>query len=192
MNRSTGGTPLTESISEPVPLPILKRLLQLDGTPESIALGTAIGLFVAMTPTVGIQMIIILLVSMVIPANRLAGLIMVYVSNPLTLIPIYWLDYWVGLKCLAQEGKSFAQFKLYWIELTEQATENAAGWYEVSLELLRSIGNDVLGPLFVGGSVVGLLFAWPCYPVMLRLVRAYRSKKILEDLQRSTGKESGQ
>ena len=192
MNRSTGGTPLTESSSEPVPLPLLKRLLQLDGTPESIALGTAIGLFVAMTPTVGIQMIIILLVSMVIPANRLAGLIMVYVSNPLTLIPIYWLDYWVGLKCLAQEGKSFAQFELYWIELTEQASENAVGWYQVSLELLRSIGNDVLGPLFVGGSVVGLLFALPCYPVMLRLVRAYRSKKILEDLQRSSSKESGQ
>ena len=183
---------MTESSSEPVPLPFLKRLLQLDGTPESIALGTAIGLFVAMTPTVGIQMIIILLVSMVIPANRLAGLIMVYISNPLTLIPIYWLDYWVGLKCLATEGKSFAQFELYWIELTEQASENADGWYQVSLELLRSIGNDVLGPLFVGGGVVGLLFGLPCYPVMLRLVRAYRSKKILEDLQRSSSKESGQ
>ncbi|MDE0960161.1 MAG: DUF2062 domain-containing protein [Planctomycetota bacterium] len=183
---------MTDPSSEPIPLPMFRRLLQLDGTPESIALGTAIGLFVAMTPTVGIQMVIILLISMVIPVNRLAGLIMVYISNPLTMVPIYWLDYWVGMKCLAREGKSFAQFELYWNQLTDQATENAEGWYEVSLELLRSIGNDVLGPLFLGGSVVGLLCALPCYPLMLRLVLAYRSKKILEDLQRSPSKESGE
>jgi len=31
-----------------------RRLLQLDGSAESIALGTAFGLFVAMTPTVGV------------------------------------------------------------------------------------------------------------------------------------------
>ncbi|HIC22647.1 MAG TPA: DUF2062 domain-containing protein, partial [Planctomycetes bacterium] len=34
-----------------------RRILQLEGSSHSIALGTAIGLFVAMTPTVGLQMI---------------------------------------------------------------------------------------------------------------------------------------
>ena len=70
---------------------MLHRILQLQGSAHSIALGTAIGLFVAMTPTVGLQMIIILIISLLIPANRLAGFIMVYISNPLTMVPIYWL-----------------------------------------------------------------------------------------------------
>ncbi len=154
----------------------LKRLLQLDGTPESIALGTAFGLFIGMTPTVGIQMIIILLVSMVIPINRMAGLLTVYISNPLTVIPIYWLDYWVGLQCLARKGKSFDEFKSFWQQMEGQAQANAEGWYQVGLELLRSIGNDVLGPLFLGGALVGLVIALPAYPMTIRMVNAYRSQ----------------
>ncbi len=152
-----------------------RRLLQLDGSAESIALGTAFGLFVAMTPTVGVQMIIILLISLVLPIHRIAGLIMVYVSNPLTVVPIYWFDYWVGLKCLAQEGLTRANFELMYQEAASQANE--VGWFEGGLELLRSIGNDALGPLFLGGAVVGLICGLPAYPITLRFVRRYRAMK---------------
>ena len=152
-----------------------RRLLQLDGSAESIALGTAFGLFVAMTPTVGVQMIIILLISLVLPIHRIAGLIMVYVSNPLTVVPIYWFDYWVGLKCLAQEGLTRTNFELLYQEAASQANE--VGWFEGGLELLRSIGNDALGPLFLGGAIVGLICGLPAYPITLRFVRRYRARK---------------
>ena len=167
-----------------------RRILQLEGSSHSIALGTAIGLFVAMTPTVGLQMIIILIISLVIPANRLAGFIMVYVSNPLTMIPIYWLDYWVGLKCLAQQGLTRSNFEQRWLEAQGKASE--VGWYEGTLELLRSIGNDVLGPLFLGGAVVGLLCALPAYPVTLRLVQQYRDHRKQGTASRSADGESSQ
>ena len=152
-----------------------RRLLQLDGAAESIALGTAFGLFVAMTPTVGVQMVIILLISLVLPIHRIAGLIMVYISNPLTVVPIYWFDYWVGLKCLAQQGLTRSNFELLYLEAESKASE--VGWLEGGLELLRSIGNDALGPLFLGGAVVGLICGLPAYPVTLRLVRRYRARK---------------
>ena len=168
----------------------LKRLLQLHGSPESIALGTAFGLFIGMTPTVGIQMIIILVVSLVIPIHRMAGLLTVYISNPLTVIPIYWLDYWVGLQCLARKGKSFDEFKSFWHQMESEAQANAEGWYQVGLELLRSIGNDVLGPLFLGGALVGLVVALPAYPLTLRMVIAYRSQSKGASGVRSTGVES--
>ena len=167
---------------------IWQRLLQLHGSAHSIALGTAIGLFVALTPTVGLQMIIILLISLVIPANRLAGFIMVYISNPLTMIPIYWVDYWVGLKCLAREGMSRADFEQRWIDA--QALASEAGWYQGGLELLRSIGDDVLGPMFVGGAVVGLIFALPAYPVTLHFVQQYRLRKEQQVPSESCDKES--
>ncbi|MEE2882433.1 MAG: DUF2062 domain-containing protein [Planctomycetota bacterium] len=173
-NPGLDGEPLASPVERQKPSMWL-RILQLEGTAHSIALGTATGLFVAMTPTVGLQMVIILLISLVIPVNRLAGFTMVYVSNPLTMIPIYWLDYWVGLKCLAQEGMSRADFEQRWLEAQSKAGE--VGWYEWCLELLRSIGNDVLGPMFLGGAVVGLICALPTYPVTLRLVRRYRAMK---------------
>jgi hypothetical protein len=45
------------------PRTLLRSILMLDDTPHSVALGTAIGMFVGMTPTVGIQMIIVLIVA---------------------------------------------------------------------------------------------------------------------------------
>ncbi|MEC9476107.1 MAG: DUF2062 domain-containing protein [Planctomycetota bacterium] len=164
-----------------------RRILQLQGSAHSIALGTAIGLFIAMTPTVGLQMIIIVLISLVIPANRLAGFIMVYISNPLTVVPIYWLDYWVGLKCLSQTGMTRQDFETRWIEAQSKAAE--AGWYEGSLELMRSFGNDVLGPMFLGGAVVGLVCALPAYPLTLKFVRQYRALK-KQDASSVDGTES--
>ena len=65
-----------------------RKLLQLDDTPESIALGAAVGMFVAWTPTVGIQMVVVILLALVIPMNRLAALIVIYISHPLTMIPM--------------------------------------------------------------------------------------------------------
>jgi uncharacterized protein (DUF2062 family) len=64
-------------------------------------------------------------------------------------------------------------------ELYLGAERNASevGWLDGGLELLRSIGNDALGPLFLGGAVVGLICGLPAYPVTLRLVRRYRARK---------------
>ncbi len=44
----------------------IQRILQINDTPESIALGTAVGIWLAMTPTVGIQMILMILIGTVL------------------------------------------------------------------------------------------------------------------------------
>ena len=66
----------------------LRALLMLDDTPHHIALGTALGVFIAFTPTVGIQMILVLLLAMLVRPffrfNNVAGLIAVYITNPVT------------------------------------------------------------------------------------------------------------
>ena len=67
---------------------MFRSILMLEDTPHSIALGTAIGLFIAWTPTVGIHMILVVSLALFLRANKVAGLIAVYISNPLTLAPI--------------------------------------------------------------------------------------------------------
>ena len=89
----------------------VKRFLHINDTPESIALGAAVGMFIGMTPTVGFQMLIMIVVGTVIRANRIAGVAMVYVSNPFTVLPIYWLDYLVGSTLLRWDTLTYAMFE---------------------------------------------------------------------------------
>jgi hypothetical protein len=72
---------------------ICGKLLMLDDTPHRIALGMAIGVFISWTPTVGFQMLAAVPLAYLLRANRVAGVIGVYLSNPFTLVPMYWLDY---------------------------------------------------------------------------------------------------
>ncbi len=154
-----------------------RRILQLDDTPESIARGTALGIFIAMTPTVGIQMILVAVVHTLCKANRIAGLIMVYISNPLTMIPIYWVDYAVGWLVLRPfvelEWHGYEHFSSIF-DLGE--TEGLGGATREFMGRLVEVGTDVAGPLFLGGLVVGTICALPSYPITLGMVRRTRSK----------------
>ena len=67
---------------------LVARLLTINDTPHAIALGSAIGLFLAMTPTVGVQVILAVAICTVVRANRIAAVVLVFVSNPLTMLPI--------------------------------------------------------------------------------------------------------
>ena len=73
------------------PRTLLRTILMLDDTSHSIALGSAIGMFIGLSPTGGIQMMLVMLTSLLTRKffrfNVMAALIMVYISNPLTAIP---------------------------------------------------------------------------------------------------------
>lgn len=157
---------------------IVHRLLQINDTPESIALGAAVGMWLAMTPTVGVQMILMIIVGTVIRANRLAGCVMVYISNPLTLVPIYWGDYYVGTLLLGKEPTTYEWF----VSACEGflAEVNSIGPWPASVNFLSKQG-EVAWPMVVGGAVVGLVLALPTYPITLRMVRAHQRKRAHRD-----------
>src|SRR5688500_14290949 len=82
------------------PRTILRHVSMLDDTRHAIALGSAIGMFIGLTPTGGIHMLLVLgmawLCRPFCKFNQIAGLLAVYVSSPLTAIPIFWADYRMG------------------------------------------------------------------------------------------------
>jgi uncharacterized protein (DUF2062 family) len=140
----------------------LRAILMLDDTPHSIALGAAIGLFVGLTPTGGIQMLLVMLIAFAtnwaFRFNRIAALIAVYVSNPLTTVPIFWFNYRVGTLFFA-ETVSWDEFKRLF------RYHNFADWWQSLKEMFVIVGM----PLLVGSCVVGLLTALISYPIVLRL-----------------------
>lgn len=144
----------------------LRAILQLDDTPHSIALGTAIGIFIALTPTVGAQMILVMLLAVacrpLFRFNHTAALIAVYVSNPLTMIPIYWFNYKIGT-LFVEETVTRQEFLLLFRYVGYQE------WWNSLLQLFVTVGT----PLIIGSLVVACIGGLGTYPLMMRLLNRF-------------------
>lgn len=64
---------------------------------EALARGLALGLFVAFTPTIGFQMLIVCALILVFPGNLPIALAACWVTNVFTAPPIYFVEYKLGL-----------------------------------------------------------------------------------------------
>jgi len=106
------------------------------------------GLWISMLPIVGIQMVVVFLVSLLVRANLPLIVALQWISNPLTMGPIYFADYKIGMTLLKLLGLDYPSNKLL--------SPNYE-WSEFSYkELLRLI--DTFPPMFLGGSVLGVFF----------------------------------
>jgi uncharacterized protein (DUF2062 family) len=165
------------------PRELLRSILMLDDTRHSIALGTAIGMFVALTPTGGVQMLLVLALSLTVGRffrfNRLAALITVYVSNPLTMVPICWFEYRVGT--LFKGGNwtrhDFQRILQY---------DGFDAWYQTIVKLFVEIGT----PLILGSLIVAATSAALTYPLMLALQNAVRSPNLRRQRRRHKFKKA--
>lgn len=157
----------------------LRALLMLDDQPHYIALGAAIGMFVGLTPTVGMQMALVLLIWTIVRPlfrfNKMAAVMAVYVSNPLTVVPLYWFNYRVGTLYFPSTitRKEFVAIFQY---------DSLPEWWES----LKMLFVDVGVPLIAGSLVVATIGGLITYPVVLRLFTRLRNQEARER-QRTTG-----
>ena len=152
------------------PRVVLRQVLALDDTPHAVALGAAVGMLFGMTPTVGLQTFAVILFALVTRRlfyfNRPAALAVIYVSNPLTVTPIYYALYSVG-SCFVPGEATLQQFQQI------LAFDGFAGWFRALTELVTDVGL----PLAVGTAVVAPVTAILTYPVTRFLLQWYRSSR---------------
>ncbi len=145
-------------------------LIAHTGTPHTIALGFAVGLFVALTPTVGFQMALGALFAHIVGGNRLIAAALAWITNPLTLVPIYYFNYQVGLLFIdadVERGKAFIH-ALSEISLFRPGT---------LIETIRLTAVEFAGiawVLWAGSLVVATIVALVSYPIIKRLVGVER------------------
>ncbi|MDA0283547.1 MAG: DUF2062 domain-containing protein [Planctomycetota bacterium] len=148
------------------PRALLRSILMLDDTPHSVALGTAVGMFVGLTPTVGVQMLIVLAIAFLVRPlfqfNKVAAVLTVYVTNPLTAIPVYWFNYQIGTYFVPSDVKYEDFVAIVQIDQTNN-------WSERALSLITHLG----APLLVGCLVVATVSSLLTYPAMRWLIRRY-------------------
>lgn len=151
------------------PQTLLRYVLSLDDTAHHVALGTAVGMFIGLTPTVGIQMMLVIAVYyLCLPFFRFnckAALVTVYISNPLTMVPLYWFDYRVGQ--LVFGGSDITKDRI-----REIITYNGfAEWWHAIVTLFVDLG----WPMLAGSLIVGSVGAGVTYPTMRYLLRLFRN-----------------
>jgi len=134
------------------------RFVRLRGLPEEIAKGVALGIFIGMTPTFGLQMAIALFFAYLLRENRLAAILGVWVTNPVTAPFIYAIEYEMGRILL---GLPRAHLPM-----------------EFTVKAYTELGWNVLTPLWLGGTLAGLILGSLSYFLTLRLVPIVKNWRV--------------
>lgn len=148
---------------------VVHKVLHADDSPHRLALGAAIGMWVALLPLVGVQMIVSATLCHPFKGNKVVGMAMAWVSNPLTLIPCYLPMYWLGCWLLGLDAIPYDDFVA--IFFPDEGTWVA----RVSATWRAMLG--IFGPLWLGSGIIATVVAIPTYFVSERLITAYRLRR---------------
>ena len=129
------------------------------GTPAERARGLAVGIFSGCFPFFGFQSLIGIFLASLLKGNRLMAVAATWISNPLTYLPLYWLNYKVGLILLGGENKFLNLNNLSQQDMWRQ------GWF---------ISSRILFGSFVVGLLSGLLLGYVSYRIFKSFNKAKR------------------
>lgn len=160
------------------------RIMKQPGTPDSLARGVAIGLFIGFIIPFGFQMIVALPLAVLLKARKLPAVVGTWVTNHFTIGVIYPLQCYLGSVLLGHPlsvDKIKDKFGAFFTRLGEI---EGVGWRQsvsLSFKALFDLGDDIVVPFFVGGAVLGAVCAalgyFATYGMILRF-RAGRKRKL--------------
>lgn len=147
------------------------KFVRQKGDPHSLALATAIGIFVGATPTVPLHTVAIILISFFTRTSIVTAFLASNIScNVLTYVPVYYLSTVIG--------NALTPYELTWarIENVLNILLSHPGMAQ-SLDVLADLGYEAAVVLLVGGLVVALPVGMVSYFLALRFFRNLRKKR---------------
>ena len=141
----------------------LLRLVRKEDSPESIAHGMALGIFVGFLAIIPFQTVVVLIVNQIFKVNKFAGVIGINIfSSPITALPLFYLLHFVGKPFTGAEI-SYDVF----IDLFKN----------FSIQNIASIGMNLFLSIILGGVIVGIIFYPITYIFTKRLILKYRNRR---------------
>lgn len=149
---------------------IVHQVLHAADSPHRVALGSAIGMWVALLPLVGIQMIVSATLCHPVKGNKAIAMAMAWVSNPVTIVPIFLPCYWLGCLILGMDAIPYEDFVAVFFppEGTGFLGSIAASWRAMMA---------IFAPLWLGSGIVATAVAVPTYFITERGVTWYRLRR---------------
>ena len=134
------------------------RFLKIRGQPKEIALGFALGIFIALTPSIGFQTAIAVFLATLLKWNKFSAAVGVWITNPVTAPVIYSITYFIGTK-------------LFGIKKALALPENIS--FTTTYVMLQKT-PEILWIMTVGGIIIGLPLAFLGYYLSYSAVRKYQ------------------
>ncbi len=132
------------------------RFIRLRGNPEYIARGLAVGVFAGCFPIFGVQTIFGIALATLLRGHKFAAAAGTWISNPLTYIPIYTINFQIG-RFLLNSQAEFVPESL------------------VSLQEILQYKTELITALFSGCLVMGIIAGLSSYFMALKLITIWRS-----------------
>jgi len=158
---------------------VIYRILHIDDSAHRIALGVAVGFFVAWTPTIGFQMALTIAIAAAVRANKVVGLPIVWISNPVTAAPLYYYNWVVGRAITRGALESGPAVKSALTKAIESLNDPLTVLRHLfDADFWRTTGLKLIGfgmELWIGSIIVGLILGALSYTITRRGVAYYRA-----------------
>ncbi len=133
-------------------------------------MGTAIGIFIGITPTMPLHTVTIISLTLLFRASTIAALIAATaISNPLTFVPQYYLAWKVGDAILPG--------RLSWEQLQGLLRVLSNTGFIDGLKAISHLSGDALLVMLTGGFILALPLAIASYFLSFRFFYKMREKR---------------
>ncbi len=142
---------------------LIDRFVKKGISPHKVAWSSSWGMYLAFSPFLGIQTILVFFVAFIFRAQAAVVFTVLYtVNNPWTMIPIVLLDYLFGTWLFKILGISMALYEPQWM-----------GWVNAKLTpyLTPYLGIEELQlwPYLIGGNIIAISAACVTYPLIKKV-----------------------
>lgn len=155
--------------------PVLRWIIKLRSSPRAIAGGLGLGTFIAFTPTIGIQLLLAVVAATFLNLNRPAAMIPVWITNPITVAPIYTFNYWLG--CRIWDGPPLSEVTGIFLDIGKTMARLDIWDIQEQILAVLHMGKDVLIPLLLGSLVIGAVTGGVVYFFSLNLLSIFLSRR---------------
>ena len=159
--------------------PLLRRalhwLFHLRGTPEAVALGLGLGVFIALTPTLGLQTVAALTLATLLGASRPAAVAGTLVTNPVTQLPFSLLTYWFGT--LVWEGPPVERVRRVIADAMQSFSGRSLFDLGDPVREFAALSREIFVPLWIGGILLGVVGGGLSYIAVVNVLRQVRRRR---------------
>ncbi|PTN38050.1 DUF2062 domain-containing protein [Desulfonatronum sp. SC1] len=134
------------------------RILRLKSSPQDIALGMGLGVFIGLLPIIPLQTVVVLALALLLRCSKLTALIGTLITNPLT-IPFFYL-------IMLRIGRFFLP--------DGRGRLNPDHW---TIGELLQAGWHFYGSILLGGFVIAVPSAVLAYFLTLAVTRAHQARR---------------
>ena len=148
---------------------LVERLIAYEQSPHKLALTCVLGVFVGISPLIGLHTVMTVLFGWVFALSIPAIFaVSVLINNPWTMVPVYSIDHLFGTWLFNLLSIDYTQWDPSWLESCNMFLKQHTGLEGLSLSAF-----------LVGGNLLATSISVMLYPLMKRIFTIYISQRTL-------------